>query len=44
MEKHYEGAPQMRTLEVEIFNTRFRLWATVSVNGEGVDGNHFLGR
>jgi hypothetical protein len=21
-----------------------RLWATVSVNAEGVDGNHFYGR
>ena len=26
MDEHHEGAPQMRTLEVEIFNTRFTIW------------------
>jgi cell division protein ZapA (FtsZ GTPase activity inhibitor) len=26
MDEHHEGAPHMRTLEVEIFNTRFTVW------------------
>jgi cell division protein ZapA (FtsZ GTPase activity inhibitor) len=26
MDEHHQGAPQMRTLEVEIFNTRFTVW------------------
>ena len=26
MDEHHKGAPQMRTLEVEIFNTRFTVW------------------